>query len=295
LPVSPRNSKTRGAGWFAPCATPDRTGPAEERETMDNVMLQQFIQPEPRNGWCLDDLPGENYQQVLGRLHAALSPRTYFEIGVETGETLALARCPSVAVDPQFSFVDLSCVQRVMAKPNVMFFQTTSDDFFARFRPDVLLGQSVELGFLDGMHRCEYLLRDFINTERCCRRNAIIALHDCLPVELPMTSRSPGGQSIDLRRRRMWTGDVWRTALLLKRRRPDLSIVALDAAPTGLVLITNLDPEARSLEGRYDACVSEMLSWSLEDIGLSTYHDEMGVRSTREFERHEDITTRFWL
>jgi len=249
----------------------------------------------PRNAWCLDDLVGDNYQDVLGRLHTALNPRTYFEIGVETGETLALAHCPSVAVDPRFAFIDLSCVQRILAKPSVMLFQTTSDNFFSRFRPDTLLGQPVDFAFLDGMHRCEYLLRDFINTEKCCRKNAIIALHDCIPVELPMTSRSRTGQAIDTRRQKMWTGDVWRTALLLKRRRPDLSIVTLDAAPTGLVLITNLDPGNESLSETYNACVSEMLDWKLEDIGLSAYQSEMGLQSAHDFDQHEDITTRFWL
>ena len=262
---------------------------------MDSLTPPQPIQPMPQNTWCLDDLAGTSYVQVLDRLHTALQPRTYFEIGVETGETLALARCPSVAVDPQFSFIDLSCVQRVLTKPSVMFFQTTSDDFFSRHRPDVLLGQPVELAFLDGMHRCEYLLRDFINTERCCRNNAIIALHDCLPVELPMTSRSRTEQAIDERRQNMWTGDVWRTALLLKRRRPELSFLMLDAAPTGLMLITNLDPANRRLEGNYNAHVAEMLTWSLEDIGLPDYHHEMEVQSTHRFERHEDLTTRFWL
>ncbi len=262
---------------------------------MDSLALHQPGQMLPRNDWCLDDLAGESYKIVLDRLHTALKPRTYFEIGVETGDTLALARCPSVAVDPQFCFVDLNCVQRVLAKPSVMLFQTTSDDFFARFRPDQLLGQPVEFAFLDGMHRCEYLLRDFINTERCCRKNSIIALHDCLPVEVPMTSRSHTGQAVDKRRQNMWTGDVWRTALLLKRLRPDLSIVTLDAVPTGLVLITNLDPASNSLEKRYDQCVSDMLSWSLEDIGVAEFYRELGVQSTHAFDRHEDITTRFWL
>ncbi len=211
----------------------------------DSALPHQPINPERAKNQCLNDLAGEHYHQVLSRFHAALRPRTYLEIGVETGATLALAHCASIAVDPQFSFADLSCVHQVLAKPTLMFFQTTSDDFFSRFRPDVLFGQPLEFAFLDGMHRCEYLLRDFINTERCCRRNSIIALHGCLPVEIPMTNRGVGGQSIDVRRQRMWTGDVWRTALLLTRCRPDLSIVTLDAAPTGLVLITNLSPASR--------------------------------------------------
>jgi predicted O-linked N-acetylglucosamine transferase (SPINDLY family) len=267
--------------------------PQMKATPMEPIALHEVILPGPRNERCLDDLPGADYQVVLERLHDALHPQTYFGIGVDTGKTLALARCPSIAVDPQFSCVELSCIKQVIAKPSLMLFQTTSDDFFERFRPDVLFGHSVEFAFLDGMHHCENLLRDFINTERCCQVGSIIALHGCLPVELSMANRNLGLQSIDHRRKDMWTGDVWRTALLLKRRRPDLSMMTLDAAPTGLVLITHLDPGSRLLVDRYDECVSEMLSWSLEDMGLAAYHSEMEVQSTHVLDRHEDISRRF--
>jgi hypothetical protein len=36
----------------------------------------------------------------------------------------------------------------------------------------------------------------------------------------------------------------------------------LDAAPTGLVLITHLDPPSSLLADRYDSLVAEMMSWS---------------------------------
>src|SRR5688572_26767184 len=37
-------------------------------------------------------LPGPPYREVLRRLHAALAPRVYLEIGVEQGATLQLAK-----------------------------------------------------------------------------------------------------------------------------------------------------------------------------------------------------------
>jgi hypothetical protein len=64
----------------------------------------------------------------------------------------------------------------------------------------------------EGHHRCEYLLRDFLNTERHCRPNSLIALHDCLPLEAPMAERSPNAVAIDPLRQGMGTSDVWRTA-----------------------------------------------------------------------------------
>jgi len=35
-------------------------------------------------------------------MHSILKPRSYVEIGVNRGETLALADCASVGVDPEF-------------------------------------------------------------------------------------------------------------------------------------------------------------------------------------------------
>lgn len=104
----------------------------------------------------MPDHAGVGYLQVLRTLHEVLQPRNYFEIGSFTGQSLALADCASLAVNPDFLFEDAA-----------------------------LLGDKVQLAFLDGMHRCEFLLHDFINTERHCAPNSIIALHDCVPVEEP--------------------------------------------------------------------------------------------------------------
>lgn len=229
-----------------------------------------------RVGW-LPDMMGDPYGRVLERLHGALGPRAYLEIGVETGATLALAGCLSIGVDPRFQFRDFATMQRVLDKPALLLYQIASDDFFARFNPSALFGLPIDFAFLDGMHLCEFLLRDFANTERHCRRDSVIALHDCLPTEMPMAERLPGGAPVDPQRQGFWTGDVWRTALLLKRRRPDLRLVAIDAPPTGLVLVTNLDPDSAYLTANHDGLVAEMLGWSLEKITLSAYYREMEV------------------
>src|SRR5205814_2367636 len=42
-------------------------------------------------------LDGEHYQTMLGRVHGHLRPRTYLEIGVETGATLRLAHPETLA------------------------------------------------------------------------------------------------------------------------------------------------------------------------------------------------------
>lgn len=236
------------------------------------------------------DLPGEPYRDLIKRLHNVLTPKTYLEIGTLTGVTIALATCPTIAIDPLFQIESGSMVTN---KPACHLFQMTSDDFFAGHDPKALFGRPIDLAFLDGMHRCEFLLRDFFNTERSCKRNSIILLHDCLPVEEPITNRVQGiGVATEAHRQGWWTGDVWRTAQALKRFRPDLYITAYDAAPTGLVAVTNLDSSSTTLADSYRQIVKEMMEWKLDIDG---YFAELNVESTTVLDNHEKMTSRFWL
>jgi hypothetical protein len=98
-----------------------------------------------------------------------------------------------------------------------------------------------------------------------------------------------------LHRQDWWTGDVWRCALLLKRRRPDLRITALDAPPTGLLLVTNLDPNSSMLRENYTALVEEMHAISLRDITIAGVHADLQVEPTSSLTRFEQIAARFWL
>ncbi len=196
------------------------------------------------------DHTGEFYHSILHRVHHALKPKTYFEIGTLHGTTFALAKCASLAVDPGFR---LSC-DVVGEKPACLMYQETSDDFFAKYNPEMLLGQKVDFAFLDGLHHFEYLLRDFMNIEPYCHANSIVALHDCIPTDLHVGRRNPSDPSRwpSPPHPEWWAGDVWKTLVILTRHRPDLKIYALDAPPTGLVLITNLDPSNNKLKQDHD-------------------------------------------
>jgi hypothetical protein len=246
------------------------------------VMIGRMQSQVGVTGWndaateCVPDHAGPDYRRVLTGLHESLKPKAYLEIAALTDKTLQLAQCASISINPQMIAIP---EEGFGAKPACAFYRMSADAFFADYDPERILGRPIDLCFLDGVHLCDHLLRDFINVEKFCDAHAVIVLHDCLPVEHPMADRNRGRPAILPQHGGWWTGDIWRTVLALKKHRPDLRIAAFDAAPTGLVVITNLDRFSSRLADRYDAIVAEMMSWSLEDIGIRSYFRMLGVQS----------------
>ena len=200
-------------------------------------------------------LPGEDYFRVLGRIHRHLRPRTYLEIGVSRGESLAcvLPGTLTLGIDPAPN----------LGKPppaNVRIYRETSDDFFAKYSARAELGgQPVELAFIDGMHHFEYALRDFINVERACSRGSVILMHDCYPLDERTAQREQVTG--------FWSGDIWRLLLLLRTHRPDLTVRTIATPPTGLGIVLNPDPTSRVLAERLDELIAEYLAESYGVLG----------------------------
>jgi hypothetical protein len=242
----------------------------------------------------VDSLPaltGTHYLNVLRLFVQELRPLSYLEIGTNAGDSLRLVGCRAIAVDAKFELQG----DVVGTKPACHLFQMPSDQFFDHHDPTAILGRRIDAAFVDGLHLCEYVLRDFANVERHCRQNSIIFMHDCVPLEFLICGRVHGQDSVDPERRGWWQGDVWRAILALKRRRPDLRITVLDAQPTGLACITNLDPASDVLFANYSDIVDEMHSWKLEDIGLQEYQSMVHVEPTSIVDTPEKMARRFWL
>src|SRR5688572_22864387 len=204
----------------------------------------------PRHG-------GKGYLKLLRRLHALQRPRAYLELGTPTGRTLAIARCASIAIDPGFRLDRDVLHGKPGGKPACHLFETASDAFFAAQNPTALFGRPIDLAFIDGMHLFEFALRDFMNVEPHCRPDSLIALHDCLPVDEHMARRDRRDRSraADAQYPNAWAGDTWKALWILQRYRPDLRIFAFDAPPSGLVVVTGLDPASMLLKRRYDEVV----------------------------------------
>lgn len=183
------------------------------------------------------------YLDVLRDLHSILEPRLYLEIGIRKGSSLALARCPAVAVDPD-PHPELS-----IKSDSVRLFRCTSDDFFFFHAADALDGP-VDLTFIDGMHLAEFVYRDFINVERFMDANGVIVIDDVLPNHPLQASRN--------RQSQVWTGDVWRFAEALAAKRPDLRLTWFDTAPSGLLVVSKLKPRNRALWDDYNKAMRRL-------------------------------------
>lgn len=193
------------------------------------------------------ELDGPDYRSVLERMHVEMRPRRYLEIGTSWGATLRLAQPETVAigVDPA------PRIDGALA-PNMRVFPETSDQFFSVRDVRAELGGPPDMVFIDGMHLFEFALRDFMNAERVSSRDSVILLHDVYPPDEASAARERGSV--------VWSGDVWRTVLALKKYRPDLRIETFAAPPTGLCMVRRLDPESTVLARRIDEIVAEFMS-----------------------------------
>jgi hypothetical protein len=206
--------------------------------------------------------------EFLRFLHSLAAPRTYLEIGVNTGKSLTLSRVPSIGVDPAYRL-------KVPIEADVQLVKETSDDFFARSDPlahfrksgnplsRLLRGRSpfggssdgasvVDLAFIDGLHLFEFALRDFMNVERHVAWTSVIVFDDVLPRDVDEAARD--------RHTKMWAGDVYKVGLVLREHRPDLVVLPMNTAPTGLLVVLGADPTNEALRSAYDGLLERWVT-----------------------------------
>jgi hypothetical protein len=203
-------------------------------------------------------MPGEDYRGVLKRFHDWLAPDRYMEIGVENGESMALSKTPviSVGIDP-YPKIEFNL------NSNTRIFEITSDEFFSTMDVQAILGGPVDLALVDGLHLFEQTFMDFINVEKYSRPTSVILVHDTLPLDRITSGRK--------RTTQFWSGDVWKIVPCLKAYRTDLTVVNIATPPTGLLAVTNLNPESDILERNYDQILDEFLPLGFEAISEKNY------------------------
>ena len=205
-------------------------------------------------GLSMLQMPGEDYLVWLERLYRLLVPETVVEIGVRFGESLAQVQPPAVAIG-----IDPAPSLKFPLKTETHIFTETSDEFFSSGRLEKLLaGRPLSVGFIDGLHLFEQALSDFIYLERCCGQRSVILFHDTVPLDQSTQSR--------IRETQFHTGDVWKTILCLKHYRPDLDIFTIATRPTGLTVVTGLNPTSRVLIDKYAEAVSRFIDTTFSAV-----------------------------
>lgn len=233
---------------------------------------------------------GEHYLDFIGALAHELKPNSYFEIGTNAGGSLSRINCDALCVDPKFLIAGHAAADR----GRTLLYQMDSDSYFSRYNPKSDFPDGIDLAFLDGMHWFEFLLRDFINTERYCHRASLVLLHDCMPANLRLAERIMRvDEAEDERTRFGWTGDVWKILPILATYRPDLIVRILDCPPTGLIALSNLDPESNALKNNFHRILAEYAELSLEQFGLEKLHGMYPRVDTRYVAKGSRISSLF--
>ena len=214
-------------------------------------------------------LPGPGYRAVLVWIHRALKPSSYLEIGVNKGESLRAARPETICVG-----IDPMPMLDTPPDARTRLFRMTSDEFFASQHLPQLLGRDhFSLAFIDGLHLFEQALLDFIHLERFAGKDSVIILHDCLPLDSATSDRT--------RTTEFYSGDVWKLALCLRETRPDLQMVIVPTAPTGLCIVSGLDPASTVLEREYERCLAAYLSLTFDDYRTRASHMPPAIANTK--------------
>ncbi len=243
---------TRGESYLADGEVEEALECSKRSLALDNNLVSAYFL------MARSLMPGDDYLALISRFHNFLKPQSYVEIGVAGGKSLRLVNSQTKAIG-----IDPSPQEGV--ESHARLYEMTSNEFFESYNLFEELGTSrLPLAFIDGLHSFEQTLMDFINLERYGDRETIVLIHDCLPITRLAASRT--------RSTFFWCGDVWKVVTTLLEYRPDLRTYVIPAPPSGLGVITNLDPNSTVLSERYDPIVTEyrdkQLGYDFLDFGI---------------------------
>jgi len=241
-------SKTMGEDTGLELAWHPVDGQEVNRYLADRIPVSTHIKPQSGE---MERTKGQvPYLTVLKALHERIKPALYVEIGVRRGDSLALANCPTLAIDPAPD-IDPDEYR------DVELFRMPSDHFFEWYWPLQSDRRPMDFAFIDGMHLFEFVLRDFMNLEARSSQNTVVVVDDVFPNHIAQATRT--------RTTQVWTGDVWKFLICLREYRPDLALTMLDTHPTGLLVVSGLNKNNRILVDQYNPIVRKYMDLSLED------------------------------
>lgn len=228
---------------------------------------------------------GTHFHEFMALLSKKRETKRYLEIGVEEGVLMSHIYADlAVGVDPAF----IISANLAKNKRKTCLISATSDSFFADPSLVANLSGAPDLAFLDGFHTYEFLLRDFFNTEAISDPRSLIIMHDCLPLNDVMVIRDLAEwrpKMMGTRFEKWWTGDVWKVIPILQKYRPDLKIMYVDCAPTGLVCVSNLNPNDGILKQKYHEIVKEFGEMPNDAANIDRMYSNIQITAASEITR----------
>lgn len=145
-----------------------------------------------------------NRSQIINLLIEKHNYRSYLEIGVN---------------QPQNNFDKINCNEKTGVDPVSLrndIINSTSDQFFELINNTT----AFDLIFIDGLHHCEQVIKDIINSLKHLSPGGIIVCHDMLPEsdQMQMVPRSS----------QVWTGDCWKAWSYLRMTNTNLTMFVVD-------------------------------------------------------------------
>ena len=209
----------------------------------------------PTKQWLVlnQKFPGMGYIKVLKIMHQIIKPKIYLEIGVFRGESFELVgpQTHAIGIDPAPKF-------KLGTEDNKEIYAVTSDDFFSTAKKAPELKGKVDFAFIDGLHTFEQALKDFINVEKLTHKNSVLVFHDILPFDAKAAQQN--------RETMIWMGDVWKIFPCLSTYRSDLSLAIIPTAPSGLLIVTNLNSSSSNLARNLNDHINEFDCLNFNDF-----------------------------
>jgi len=150
--------------------------------------------------------------EVIQKIINKIKAKKYLEIGM----------------GPGINFAEIECDYKVCVDPNPtvsVTYQLTSDDFFKQNT------ETFDVIFIDGLHWCNQVYKDIINSLDVLNDFGYIICHDINPYcEFIQRYPQPKPES-------EWTGDCWKAWTQLKSERSDLNMYVVDT-DSGCGIIT---------------------------------------------------------
>ena len=213
-----------------------KNGSKEDLRLVEQHLLQQPRTKEIaatlmrlHEGLAAREFPDIEYKNYLREKHQA-GVKSYLEVGVRWGDALMLAEpgCQGVGVDPAFDIKHpLAC--------DPTLYGMLSDDFF--FEHSERYAGAFDLIFLDGLHEARQTAKDIYHALYVLKPGGEILSHDVLPISLAVAT--PTQQT------RFWTGNVWQAAYAFAHKDFPLKWEFVEAHPSGLFRLYDIDPDFR--------------------------------------------------